>query len=86
MGMPRPLHKHWCGVEKCPVRVVIAKFKNGWTKNTWGPPTKLDYDVLKTNSIKWPYQIIISYTILWTGTEDQKNVKMRSKTRSLRSR
>jgi hypothetical protein len=31
-----------------------------------------NYDVLKTNSIKWPYQIVISYTIPWTGTKDRK--------------
>jgi hypothetical protein len=63
-------------LEKCPPRVVVEKFgKHGWAKNTWGPPTKLDYDVLKTNSIKWPYQIIISYTILWTGTKDRKQRK-----------
>jgi hypothetical protein len=60
------------GLEKCPARIVVAKFKGGWTKNTWGPPTNLDYDVLKTNSIKWPYQIVISYTIPWTGTKDRK--------------
>jgi hypothetical protein len=60
------------GLEKCPPRVVVAKFKGGWTKNTWGPPTNLDYDVLKTNSIRWPYQIVISYTIPWTGTKDRK--------------
>jgi hypothetical protein len=60
------------GLEKCPARVVVAKFKGGWTKNTWGPPTNLDYDVLKTNSIKWPYQIVICYTIPWTGTKDRK--------------
>ena len=37
--------------------------KDGWTKTTWGPPNNLDYDVLRTNSLKWPYQIVISYTI-----------------------
>jgi hypothetical protein len=59
-------------LQKCPARIAVAKFKSGWTKNTWGPPTNLDYDVLKTNSIMWPYQIAISYTIPWTGTKDRK--------------
>ena len=59
-------------LEKCSPRVVVAKFKNGWTKNTWGPPTNFDYDVVKTNSIRWPYQIVISYTLPWSGTKDRK--------------
>jgi hypothetical protein len=62
------------GLEKCPPRVVVAKFgKDGWTKTTWGPPTNLDYDVLRTKSIKWPYHIVISYTILVSGTKNRKN-------------
>ena len=36
-------------IEKCPPRIVVAKFKHGWTKNIWGPPTNIDFDVLKTN-------------------------------------
>jgi hypothetical protein len=62
------------GLEKCPPRVVVAKFgKDGWAKTTWGPPTNLDYDVLRTNSVKWPYQIVISYRILVSGTKNRKN-------------
>jgi hypothetical protein len=62
-------------LEKCPPRVVVAKFgKHGWTKATWGPPTNLDYDVLRrTNSIKWPYQIVISDTIPVVVTKNRKN-------------
>lgn len=59
-------------LEKCPPRVLVAKFKGGWTKNTWGAPINVDYDVLKTTSIRWPYQIVISYTIPWSGTKDRK--------------
>jgi len=60
-------------LEKCPPRVVVAKFgKHDWSKTTWGPPTNLDYDVLRTNSIKWPYQILISYTIPVIVTKNRK--------------
>ncbi|MGA9803952.1 MAG: hypothetical protein WA383_05710 [Terriglobales bacterium] len=62
------------GLEKCPPRVVVANFgKDGWTKATWGPPTNLDYDVLRTNSVKWPYHNVISYRILVSGTKNRKN-------------
>ena len=62
-------------LEKCTARVVVAKFgKDGWTKTTWGPPTNLDYDVLRrTNSVRWPYQIVISFTIPVSGTKNRKN-------------
>lgn len=62
------------GVEKCSPRVVIANFgKHGWSKTTWGPPTDADFDVLKTNSIRWPYQIVISFTIPVSATKNRKN-------------
>ena len=62
------------GLEKCAPRVVVANFgKDGWTKTTWGPPNNLDYDVLRTNSLKWPYQIVISYTIPISATKNRKN-------------
>ena len=61
-------------LEKCPPRVIVAKFgKDGWTKTTWGPPTNLDYDVLRTSSLKRPYQIVILYTIPVIVTKNRKN-------------
>src|SRR5271166_985286 len=61
-------------LEKCPPRVVVAKFgRHGWTKTTWGAPLNLDYDVLRRTSIKWPYQIVISYTIPVIVTKNRKN-------------
>jgi|SRR5579872_4248775 len=60
-------------IEKCSPRVVVAKTsKHGWSKGTWGPPKNADFDVLKTNSIIWPYQIVISFTIPFSNTESHK--------------
>jgi len=61
-------------IEKCSPRVVVAKTsKHGWSKGTWGPPINADFDVLKTNSIIWPYQIVISFTIPFSNSESHKN-------------
>ncbi|HLZ43830.1 MAG TPA: hypothetical protein VKQ11_22895 [Candidatus Sulfotelmatobacter sp.] len=61
------------GIEKCSPRVVVAKTsKHGWSKGIWGPPINADFDVLKTNSIIWPYQIVISFTIPFRNTENHK--------------
>lgn len=61
-------------LEKCPPRVVVAKFgKDGWTKTTWGPPTNLDDDVLRTASLKWPYEIVVLYTVPVIVTKNHKN-------------
>ena len=59
-------------LEKCTARVVVAKFKAGWCKNTWGPQTNVDYDVLKTASIRWPYRIVVSYTMVLSVSKDHK--------------
>lgn len=61
------------GIEKCSPRVAVANFgKHGWSKTTWGPPANVDFDVLKTNSILWPYQIVISFTIPTNTTKGHK--------------
>jgi hypothetical protein len=61
------------GIEKCSPRVAVANFgKDGWSKTSWGPPTNVDFDVLKTNSILWPYQIVISFTIPTSATKGHK--------------
>ena len=61
------------GIEKCSPRVAVANFgKDGWSKTTWGPPTNVDFDVTKTNSILWPYQIVISFTIPLNATKGHK--------------
>ena len=60
-------------IEKCSPRVVVAKTsKHGWSKGTWGAPINPDFDVLKTNSIIWPYQIVISFTIPFSNTESHE--------------
>jgi len=51
---------------------MVAKYKSGWQKNTWGPPTDVDYDVLTTNSLLWPYQIVIQYTLPISMTKNYK--------------
>jgi hypothetical protein len=61
-------------IERCSPRVVVAKTsKHGWSKGIWGPPINADFDVLKTNSIIWPYQIVISFTIPFSNSESHKN-------------
>jgi hypothetical protein len=61
-------------VEKCSPRVVVTKTsKHGWSKGTWGPTINPDFDVLKTNSIIWPFQIVISFTIPFSNTDSHKN-------------
>lgn len=61
-------------IEKCPARVVVANFgKDGWGKTAWGPPINVDYDVLKTSSLRWPYQIVVSFTITIITTKNSKN-------------
>ena len=61
------------GLKNCSPRVVVANFgKDGWGKTTWGPPSNLDYDVLRTNSLRWPYQMVISYTIPIITTKNRK--------------
>jgi len=50
-------------LKDCSARVIVPKYKSGWQKNTWGPPADVDYDVLATNSLLWPYQIVIQYTL-----------------------
>ncbi len=61
-------------IEKCSPRVVVAKTsKHGWSKGTWGPPINADFDVLKTNSIIWPYRIVITFTIPFSNSESHKN-------------
>ena len=60
-------------IERCSPRVVVAKTsKHGWSKGIWGPPRDVDFDVLKTNSIMWPYQIVVSFTIPFINTESHK--------------
>ena len=62
------------GIEKCSQRVALANFgKHGWSKATWGPPTNVNFDVLKMNSILWPYQIAVSFTIPFSETKGHKN-------------
>lgn len=60
------------GLQQCQPRVLVTKFKSGWGKNMWAPPEEVEYDVLKTNSLKWPYQIVISYTVQMGGTKSHK--------------
>jgi hypothetical protein len=61
------------GIEKCSPRILVANFgKHGWSKATWGPPVNVDSDVLKTNSIVRPYQIVISFTIPFSETKEHK--------------
>ena len=56
----------------CPTRAIVAKFKSGWSKTTWGPPTDVDYDVLPTDSLVWPYRIVIQYTLPTRVTKTYK--------------
>src|ERR1035438_6944219 len=61
-------------IEKCSPRVVVGQVsKHAWAKGTWGPPINADYDVLKTNSIIWPYQIVVSFTLPFSNTDSHKN-------------
>jgi len=61
-------------MERCPARVVVANFgKDGWGKTTWGPPVNVDYDVLKTSSLRWPYQIVVTFTNPIITTKNRNN-------------
>jgi hypothetical protein len=59
-------------LKQCSARVVVAKYKSGWQKNAWGPPADVDYDVLTTSSLLWPYQLVISYTLPISMTKNYK--------------
>ena len=61
-------------LEKCPVRVVVANFgKHGWTRTTCGPPTDVDHDVVRTNSLKWPYRVTVTFTLPISATKNRKH-------------
>ena len=51
-----------------------SKIRQGWLdQDHLGPPTNPDYDVLRTSSLKRPYQIVILYTIPVIVTKNRKN-------------
>lgn len=59
---------------KCSPRIFISaskeKKKRIWVKETFGPPSEIDVDVKKNDSILYPYLVIADFTIWLRFSDD----------------
>jgi hypothetical protein len=71
-------------IKNCPRRDVVAQFSKKWSKQAWGPPASVAFDVEKTSSIVHPYQVVVEFSLVWSYGPERKTKEDADKDTDLR--